>query len=1464
VTDLSASSTVTGTEIAIVGLTGRFPGARDLAEFWHNLSHGIESIRPISDDELRARGVSEALWRNPKWVKMSAALEGMELFDASFFGYTPREAELLDPQQRIFLECAWEALEQAGYDPERYTGSIGVFAGASTNTYLLYNLATNPTLLMSLDQMQIDVTNGLDYLATRVSYKLNLKGPSYTLQTACSTSLVAVHVACQSLLNQECDMALAGGVSIHVKHLEGYAYLEGGVVAPDGHCRAFDAQAAGTVFGSGVGVVVLKRLDEAVKDGDTIYAVIRGSAINNDGSDKVGYTAPSVEGQASVITEALAVADVSAASIQYVEAHGTGTPLGDPIEIRALTKAYCTQTTALCTCAIGTVKTNIGHLSGAAGVSGLIKTVLALQHQQLPPSLNFTQPNPEIDFAHSPFYVNTQLTEWKSNGTPRRAGVSSFGVGGTNAHVILEAAPELEPASASRPAHLLLLSAKTPQALEAATKNLAQHLTDHPAVNLADVAYTLQLGRQAFAHRRAIVCRTPVQAIQALEGQAPAQVYTSIATSQDRPVVFMFPGGGAQYLDMGRELYDTEPVFREQLDRCLDLLNPLLGLDLRAVIYPAKHDHAAAAKQLEQSSLGLPALFAIEYAVAQLWMSWGIRPQAMIGHSLGEYTAACLAGVFSLPEALVLVVERGRLMEDLPTGTMLSVPMSEQDAQQWLGEELSIAAMNGPMLCTITGPETAIKQLVQQLAQKGIDSQRVRIAVASHSPLVTPILEKFQQAVSRLQLTAPNIPYLSNVTGTWITANEAIDPAYWARHLRQPVRFSDGIQELLRTPASVMLEVGPGRTMSTLTKAHLSHPASRIILSSLRHPQDAQPDTNFLLATLGRLWQAGVTIDWEKYYQPERRRRVALPTYPFERRRYWIEPGQIGTAGLTASATSINTQTADVSTPQLTLHERPSLPNTYVAPRTALESQIAATWQQVLGIEQVGLHDNFFDLGGHSLLATQLRNQLYETFKVDFPIRSLFENATVAGVAALIESAQQQATAQDERPIAERLRTAFPTERAAVLDTYVRQKVAHALNRPIDQLPPDGDLSAFNLDLLAVDLMWDLKQDFKLQFYPHEFSAHPQLSDLARYLLAQIDRMADLAQLATPLALSAYPLKPYRKQNAVRAAAIRSGAKNKPMVFLHSSPRAGSTLLRVMLAGHPDLFCPPELNLLFFEDMQEWQHNIGFGHELEWTSAGVQWAFMELQGLESEAGQAFVDDLVQRNESAQQVYARLQALAGPRLLVDKTPTYAMDLTTLQRAEELFVGAKYIYLFRHPYPVMDSLLRIRLDQLFGPSLFEQEQVDPFVVAETVWAMANRNLLSFFDQIGHDRCHWVRYEDLVSQPEQVMSDLCRFLEIPFHPGVLQPYDGRRERMIGGLGDPNILQHNRIESKLGEAWQKIKWPRPLDASTQVLIKRLGYALPDPVPPIETTALPDVNQLTDDQVRAMLENLLSTSEGR
>ncbi|MDZ8051398.1 MAG: SDR family NAD(P)-dependent oxidoreductase [Aulosira sp. ZfuVER01] len=876
--------------IAIVGMAGRFPGAKNVDEFWQNLQNGVESISVFSEQELAEAGIDPAVLQNPDYVKAKAVLDDIDLFDAAFFGFSAKEATITDPQHRLFLESAWEALENAGYNPETYTGAIGVYAGVGMSAYLLNNLFTNPELTRSAGAYQTLIANDKDFLPTRVSYKLNLKGPSVNIQTACSTSLVATCIACQSLLNYQCDMALAGGVSISLPQKSGYLYQEGMIFSPDGHCRAFDAQAQGIVAGSGVGIVVLKRLEDAIADGDTIHAVIKGFAVNNDGSMKVGYTAPSVEGQAEAIAQALAMAEVDPESVTYIEAHGTGTPLGDPIEIAALTKAFRASTQKTNFCAIGSVKTNIGHLDTAAGVTGLIKTVQALKHQSIPPSLHFETPNPKIDFANSPFYVNHKLTEWHKNGSPRRAGVSSFGIGGTNAHVVLEEATSLkeqrgrEAEGQGRNYQILVVSAKSESAINTATENLIAHLKQHPELNLADVAYTLAFGRKAFNHRRIVVCSNLEEAVTALS-RLNQRVFTNNQESKQQAITFMFSGQGSQYVNMALELYQVEPIFRQQIDKCSELLKPDLGLDLRDVLYPSEAQTEIATQQLKQTAITQPALFVIEYALAQLWMSWGVRPQALIGHSIGEYVAACIAGVFSLEDALSLVAARGRLMQQMPAGAMLAVPLTETEARSHLNNNLSLAVINAPSSCVIAGTIAEIDALAQQLPE----SRRLHTSHAFHSQMMEPILEPFIERVGKVKLNPPQIPYISNVTGTWITTAEATNPNYWAQHLRQTVRFADGLEKLMQDPHQILLEVGPGRTLMTLAKQHPYHDAA-VILSSLRHPQEQESDVEFLLTTLGRLWLAGVEIDWSEFYTGEQRYRVPLPTYPFERQRYWVEP----------------------------------------------------------------------------------------------------------------------------------------------------------------------------------------------------------------------------------------------------------------------------------------------------------------------------------------------------------------------------------------------------------------------------------------------------------------------------------------------------------------------------------------------------------------------------------------------
>jgi amino acid adenylation domain-containing protein len=876
---------------AIVGMACRFPGAPDLDAFWRLLREGREAVTFFSPDELRAAGVSAETLADPSYVPARAVLAEAESFDAPFFGFTPREAEVMEPQHRVFLETAWEALEHAGYDSGRYPGRIGVFAGVGINTYLLQ---ARRELLEAAGTYQAFLGNDKDFVPTRVSYKLDLRGPSINVQTACSSSLVALHLACQSLALGESDMALAGGVTIRVPQTEGYLYQAGGILSPDGHCRAFDERAAGTVFGNGAGVVLVKRLEDALADGDRVWAVVRGTAINNDGAGKIGYTAPSVEGQAEVIRDALRAAGVGPETVTYVETHGTGTELGDLIEVAALRQAFGETGERRGFCALGSVKTNVGHLDTAAGMAGLIKTVLALHHREIPPTLHFERPRPALGLDGSPFRVASALAPWESaDGAPRRAGVSSFGIGGTNVHAVLEEAPA-EPArgeGAERPFQLLVLSARTPAALEAATGRLAEHLRRDPAPDLADVAFTLQTGRRAFEHRRILVARDAAEALEILAGSAPERLLSGVAEpgAGERPVVFLFSGQGAQYPGMGRGLYAEEPAFRSAVDQCAEILRPLLGLDLRELLFlPDGTDPAEAAARLEETRYAQPALFTVEYALAQLWEEWGVRPAAMLGHSIGEYVAACLAGVFSLEDALALVAERGRLMQEAApagAGAMLAVQISERELEALLPAGLSIAAVNGPADCVASGPAAVVAELERPLAAREIRHRRLHTSHAFHSAQMEPAVAPFVERVRRVELRAPQVPCVSNLTGDWMTAEQATDPAYWGAHLRGAVRFGDGIARLFEEPGHLGLEVGPGRALATLARQTVP---GRTIATSIPHPRDGRAEGEHAAEALGRLWMAGAAVDWTGYHRDASRRRVPLPTYPFERKRHFI------------------------------------------------------------------------------------------------------------------------------------------------------------------------------------------------------------------------------------------------------------------------------------------------------------------------------------------------------------------------------------------------------------------------------------------------------------------------------------------------------------------------------------------------------------------------------------------------
>ena len=993
--------------IAIVGMAGRFPGAQTVAEFWKNLIAGAETISTLTDEQLSAAGVK----KEDAYVPRRGLLERPEFFDATFFGISPREAEAMDPQQRIFLEEAWTALEDAACDSARYAGAIGVFAGMSNNTYWANNVVHHPELIASVGWLTAMMGNEKDYLATRTAYKLNLRGPAISIHTACSTSLVAVCQAVQSLLSYGCDMALAGGVSATFPHERGYVYDEGGILSPDGHCRAFDVNSAGTVFSNGCGVVALKRLADAVADGDRVYAVIKGAALNNDGSNKVSFTAPSVDGHTEVIALAQALAGVEPRSIGYVEAHGTATPLGDPIEIAGLTQAFRAGTDERGFCALGSVKSNIGHLDAAAGVAGLIKTALVLHHGRIPASLHFTAPNAKLDLPDSPFFVVKEPRDWPASAEPRRAAVSSFGVGGTNAHCVLEdfaAAPatteELSP-------QVLTLSAKTETALATMAENLAQTLDANPQLSFGDIAHTLHVGRHEFAHRLAVAAAHPAAAVNALRGvERRSSVKGRAASSQPR-VVFMFPGQGSQYAGMGAQLAAAEPVFRTALQRCAQILRPHLGCDLVELLSLTTDE---ARLRLRETRFTQPAIFSISYSLAELWRSWGVEPALMIGHSVGEYVAATLSGVFSLEDGLSLVAERARLVQAQPSGAMLAVRLPREEIARFCNAEISLAAVNGPSLCVLAGPSEPIAAVEQQLTAENVAAKRLETSHAFHSAMMEPAIAPLRAAAQKVSRNAPQTPILSTVTGDWLAAAEATDPEYWARHARATVQFSPAIARLLAEEDVVFLECGPGNTLTQLGKQHAK--PDRVFASTLR---DGVAEITSAHLAAGQLWTSGVAVGWRAMDQDRQRRKVSLPTYPFERQRYFAEAPAGGTA-----------------TTQPRIELAPIVEATLEATSTTPEfrmGEVIDELQRLSGLDLTGASPDlsFTELGFDSLFLTQVAVALYKRFGVKITFRQLLQDLpSPAAVAEFLDKHAPAAAPSKKVAAAPAAPSNLPTPRA--------------------------------------------------------------------------------------------------------------------------------------------------------------------------------------------------------------------------------------------------------------------------------------------------------------------------------------------------------------------------------------------------------------------------------------------------
>ncbi|WP_459209773.1 type I polyketide synthase [Aquimarina rhabdastrellae] len=858
-------------DIAIIGMSGRFPKSNSIEEFWENLVEEKELIHFFSDQELEEKGVEKKELNQEHYVKASAYVENTNVFDYPFFKYTLDEARIMNPQTRLMHHLVWEALEDAGCNIEEYTKKIGIFFGA--NKDLNWSLHASLTNDLNVDHLTKEKLSNPNFMASLIAYKLNFKGPCYFIDTACSTSLSTTHLACRSLLLNECGTAVVGGVRLLSREDNGYKYVEGTIMSKDGHNRSFDSESSGTIGSDGAGVVVLKRLEDALKDNDNIYAVIKGSAMNNDGKAKAGYTMPSVEGQFECIKLAQKIAGVAPTDVTYIETHGTATKIGDPIEIEALNKVFNNDTNHKC--AIGTIKSNMGHADEAAGITGLIKTALAINNKIIPASLHYKKPNKTINFNEGPFYVNHASQKWESeNQKPLTAGVSSLGIGGTNVHVVLQEAPVVEKRKTNKTYKLIRYSAKTETALEQYEDKLLKFVENND-IDIFDLSYTMQLGRKRFDFVKYLAVKDNKELITSLKEK---NTKTTIVKPKSN-IVFMFSGQGSQYINMGKNLYDIYPVFKQFLDNGFNYLEDLSGINYRGILF---NNTDEAVKKINQTIYTQPLLFVFEYALAQLLITLGVRPTYMIGHSLGEYIAATISGVFSFEEALKIISRRAELMAKVPEGDMLSIAASLQRVRKEVLRNVSIAAINAHDSFVVSGAKNDIDLVKKELEKEEILFTVLKTSHAFHSSMMDVILEDFEEALKNIKLQKPQIPFISNITGDFITEEEATSVKYWSNHITAAVEFEKGIKKLLAIDYSLFIEIGPGRTLTSFFKKSQNQSLSNDVLTTVRHPKENIDDNEFFTKFLGELWSNGLDIDWEEYYKEDKPNKISIPTYAFD------------------------------------------------------------------------------------------------------------------------------------------------------------------------------------------------------------------------------------------------------------------------------------------------------------------------------------------------------------------------------------------------------------------------------------------------------------------------------------------------------------------------------------------------------------------------------------------------------
>lgn len=994
-------------------MSGRFAKAKNVNEYWANLLEGKECVTFFSDDELIKAGITKDKLAAENYVKAKPYLEDIDKFDADFFKINSREASLMDPQHRIFLECAYEALEDSGYMSDKFHGDIGLFAGCDTNTYLLNNVITNNPDIIEEDPLEVKM-NDKDYLCTRVAYKLNLTGPAVMVQSACSTSFAAIHMASESILSGECDMALAGAISLTLPAKKGYFYKPGGVVSKNGHCKAFDKDADGTVYGDGVGVLVLKRLSDAIEDNDNIYAIIKGSVINNDGADRSGFTAPGLKGQSKVITDTLEACGVDPKTISYVETHGTGTSLGDAIEIQGLTEAYQKYTKEKQFCAIGSNKPNIGHISTASGMASIIKVALALKNEVIPKTINYQQANEKIDFKNSPFYVNVTSKSWKRSKNPRRAGISAFGLGGTNAHLILEEAPLAAEEKDEKEEYLMFnLSAKTSNALKDYEERLAQYIKKEP--DLSSAAYTLQNYRKAYKYRSVVIGKNREEIEQALK-ERKANYESDL--SQDRQVVFMFPGVGEEYEGMLKELYDKQPLFKKHFLKCAHIIKEKFDFDIVNELLASKenntnsntnmmrnifHSDNTRIENFRKIQYIYVLNFSIEYAIAKFLIEIGIKPHKMIGYSIGEYVAACLAGVFTLEDTIYLLYIRGKLIEELPTGSMLSVMLPVEKLQPIIGDSLSISAIDSSKITVVGGEVDEITALQKKLLSEGIASKQIKTSHAFHSKMMIPALDKYRDILAKVSKKPPKVKFISNITGKYITDEEAVSSEYWCNHMLKTVQFAKGIKTILAdNEEDIFVEAGIGNTLSTFVLQDSVNLVKKVVAVTKTYYEKVS-DIEKVYRAIARLWVLGVEVDWQKFFGDKKHKKISVPTYPFEKKSYWIEGNikKLSSMILNNYVDIDNKNEAKANRMELNREDIKSL---YKSPVTPTQDKVLEIFKDTLGYDNLGVEDNFFEIGGNSLLAINVNFQVVKKFNVEIPLELFYNEPTVTFIADYIDT----------------------------------------------------------------------------------------------------------------------------------------------------------------------------------------------------------------------------------------------------------------------------------------------------------------------------------------------------------------------------------------------------------------------------------------------------------------------------